>query len=177
VLCVKYLGLTIGQDLKWKNHVNNFSANKMRICAAISFENIGMDNFCFFSLSLVKKTKNCLWKSCLLTEQIWPPQAILVSDWSISKISSPLKPLSQMNWNLVGRSFYNDCSFRGGPSLDASYQDSVHLAKWFRGEDSFRNWPIRNKKCLWRPCLLTDQDELSNLLGIRLSVVHSIFTF
>ena len=29
MLCVKYLGLTIGQDLKWKNHVNNFSANKM----------------------------------------------------------------------------------------------------------------------------------------------------
>ena len=27
----------------------------------------------------------------------WPPQAILVSDWSISKKSFPLKPLSQMN--------------------------------------------------------------------------------
>jgi hypothetical protein len=31
----------------------------------------------------------------------WPPQAILVSDWLISKKSS-LKPLGQMNWNLVG---------------------------------------------------------------------------
>jgi hypothetical protein len=29
--------------------------------------------------------------------QTWPPQAILVSDWLISKNSSPLKPLSQMN--------------------------------------------------------------------------------
>jgi hypothetical protein len=27
----------------------------------------------------------------------------------------------------------------------------------------FRNEPIRNKNCLWRPCLLTDQDEISNL--------------
>jgi hypothetical protein len=27
----------------------------------------------------------------------WPPQAILVSDWLISKTSSPLKPLSQMS--------------------------------------------------------------------------------
>jgi hypothetical protein len=27
----------------------------------------------------------------------WPPQAILVFDWLISKKSSPLKPLSQMN--------------------------------------------------------------------------------
>jgi hypothetical protein len=30
------------------------------------------------------------------------PQAVLVSDWSISKKSSPLKPLGQMNRNLVG---------------------------------------------------------------------------
>jgi hypothetical protein len=29
--------------------------------------------------------------------QTWPPQAILVSDWLISKKSSPLKRLSQMN--------------------------------------------------------------------------------
>jgi hypothetical protein len=33
--------------------------------------------------------------------QTWPPQAILVSDWLISKKSS-LKLSSQMNRNLVG---------------------------------------------------------------------------
>ena len=33
----------------------------------------------------------------------------------------------------------------------------------FRGEDFFRNQPIRNKNCLWWPCLLTDQDKMSNL--------------
>ena len=27
----------------------------------------------------------------------------------------------------------------------------------------FSNQPIRNKICLWRPCLLTDRDKLSNL--------------
>jgi hypothetical protein len=31
----------------------------------------------------------------------WPPQAILVSEWLISKKSSPLKPHGQMNRNLV----------------------------------------------------------------------------
>ena len=31
------------------------------------------------------------------------------------------------------------------------------------GEDFFRNQPIRNKNCLWRPCLLTDRDEMSIL--------------
>ena len=37
-----------------------------------------------------------------IREQTWMPQAILVSDWLISKKSSPLKPLGQMNRNLVG---------------------------------------------------------------------------
>jgi hypothetical protein len=30
-------------------------------------------------------------------------------------------------------------------------------------EKFFRNEPIRNKNCLWRQCLLTDRDEMSNL--------------
>jgi hypothetical protein len=34
--------------------------------------------------------------------QTWPPQAILVSDWLISKKLSPLKSHGQMNRNLVG---------------------------------------------------------------------------
>ena len=34
--------------------------------------------------------------------QTWPPQTILVSDWLISKKSSPLKPHCQMNRNFVG---------------------------------------------------------------------------
>ena len=33
----------------------------------------------------------------------------------------------------------------------------------FRGEDFFRNQPIKNKNCLWRTCLLTDRDDISNL--------------
>ena len=37
-----------------------------------------------------------------MSKQTWPPHAILVSDWSISKKSSPLKLLSHMNRNLVG---------------------------------------------------------------------------
>jgi hypothetical protein len=29
-------------------------------------------------------------------------------------------------------------------------------------EKNLKNQPIRNKNCLWRPCLLTDRDEMSN---------------
>ena len=50
-----------------------------------------------------------------------------------------------------------------GYSKDASYQVSVHLAKRLQRRWFFRNQPIRNKNCLWRPCLLTDRDEMSNL--------------
>jgi hypothetical protein len=48
-----------------------------------------------------------------------------------------------------------------GPPIDASYQVSVHLAKRFQRGRFFRNQPIRNKNCLWWPCLLTDRDEMS----------------
>jgi hypothetical protein len=30
-------------------------------------------------------------------------------------------------------------------------------------ENNFKNQPIRNKNRLWRPCLLTDLDEMSKL--------------
>jgi hypothetical protein len=33
----------------------------------------------------------------------------------------------------------------------------------FRGEYFVRNQPIKNKNGLWRPCLLTDRDEINNL--------------
>jgi hypothetical protein len=46
------------------------------------------------------------------------------------------------------------------PSIDASYQVSVHLAMRFQRR-FFRNGPIRNKNCLWWPCLLMDWDEMS----------------
>jgi hypothetical protein len=48
------------------------------------------------------------------------------------------------------------------PSIYASYQVSYHLAKWFQRKSCFRNRPIRNKNCLWRPCLLTDRNGMSN---------------
>jgi hypothetical protein len=49
------------------------------------------------------------------------------------------------------------------PSIDTSYQVSVYLTKQLQRKRFFRNWPIRNKNCLWRPCLPTDQNEISNL--------------
>ena len=73
-----------------------------------------------------------------------------------------------------------------GHSIDDSYQVSVvamfanrsgqneqSLQRTFhrcflprfglRGEDFKKNWPIRNKNCLQRPCLLMDWDKMCNL--------------
>ena len=50
-----------------------------------------------------------------------------------------------------------------GPSIDTSYQVSIHLAKRFQRRRFFRNQPIRNKNGMWCPCLLTDRDEMNNL--------------
>ena len=44
-----------------------------------------------------------------------------------------------------------------GPSIDAFYQVSVQLAKKF-----FKNRPIRNKNCLWWPCLPMNLHEIIN---------------
>ena len=42
-------------------------------------------------------------------QQIWPPRAILVSDWLMLKKSSPLKLLGQMEPNLAGSIYVRSC--------------------------------------------------------------------
>jgi hypothetical protein len=49
------------------------------------------------------------------------------------------------------------------PSIDASYKVSGSFGQAVSGEKIFKNRPIRNKNCLWRPCLLMDRDEMSNI--------------
>jgi hypothetical protein len=49
------------------------------------------------------------------------------------------------------------------PSHGVRLLSSVIRLLFTFGEDFFINQPIRNKNCLWRPCLLTDRDEMSKL--------------
>ena len=42
-------------------------------------------------------------------------------------------------------------------------------------EKIFKNQPIRNKNCLWRPCLLMDRDEMSNLYrGLSIDASYQV---
>ena len=49
------------------------------------------------------------------------------------------------------------------PSIDTSYQISVHLAQRFQRTRFLEIGPIRNKNCVWQPYLLMDRDEMRNI--------------
>jgi hypothetical protein len=59
-----------------------------------------------------------------------------------------------------------------GPPIDASYQVSVHLAKRFQRRRFFRNQPIRNKNCLWWPCLLGSIYGRSSIKIAHFVLIH-----
>jgi hypothetical protein len=71
--------------------------------------------------------------------------------------SSLLKPFGQMNRNLVG-SIYGRSSIK----IAHCILQSVGTFGQAVSEKIKKNRPIRNKNCLWRPCLLTDWNEISN---------------
>ena len=48
------------------------------------------------------------------------------------------------------------------PFIYASYQVWLHLAKWCQRR-FFRNRPIGDNNCLWRPCFSTNRDKMNNL--------------
>ena len=76
---------------------------------------------------------------------------------NIHKLEAQWAEPGSLSFHSVLRKLYTESS------IYASYQVSVHLAKQFQRRRFFRNQPIRNKNCLWWPCLLMDQNEMSNL--------------
>jgi hypothetical protein len=124
------------------------------------------------------RNKNCLWWPCLLTD--WNEMCNLYRGPSIDasyQISIHLakqfqrrflknRPIRNKNclwWPCLLANRNKMSNLYRGPSKDAPYHVSIHLVKWFQRRRFFRYQPIRNKNCLWRPCLLTDRDEMSKL--------------
>jgi hypothetical protein len=75
----------------------------------------------------------------------------------------PIRNKNCLWWPCLLTDRYEISDLYRGPSIDASYQISVHLAKRFQRKIFKKNRPIRNKNCLWWPCLLTDRNQMSNL--------------
>jgi hypothetical protein len=50
-----------------------------------------------------------------------------------------------------------------GPSIDAFYQVSVQFLKRFQRRIFFLEIDQSEKNCLWRPCFITERNEMSNL--------------
>ena len=48
-----------------------------------------------------------------------------------------------------------------GPAIDAFLPSFSSFGLAVSEEKIFKNQLIRNKNCLWRPCLLMDRDEMS----------------
>ena len=81
----------------------------------------------------------------LIRYQTWPPYAILLSDWLISKKkSSPLKLLGQMNRNLVG-------SILGRSSIKFAHLVLIHLQTWLPQAILVSDWLISKEKSLLKP--------------------------
>ena len=78
--------------------------------------------------------KDCSFCPNPLTN-IWPPQAFLVSDWLISKKSSPLKPPGQMNQNLVG-------SILGRSSVKIAHLVPIRYQTWLPQVILVSDWLI-----------------------------------
>ena len=125
------------------------------------------------------RNKNCLWWPCLLTDRDKMSTLYRGHDIDASyQVSIHLakrfqrrrffrnQPIRNKNclwWPCLLTDRDKMSTLYRGHDIDASYQVSIHLAKRFQRRRFFRNQPIRNKNCLWWPCLLTDRDKMSTL--------------
>jgi hypothetical protein len=75
----------------------------------------------------------------------------------IIKLEAQLAEPVSLTYHSALRKFNTEPSIH----IDASYQVSDYLARQSQRR-FFRYRPIRNKNCLWWPCLLTDRDDMSN---------------
>jgi hypothetical protein len=105
---------------------------------------------CSFFRNQPIRNKNCLWRPCLLTYR--DVMSNLYRGHAIDASYQVLVHLAKLGRNHLSLVFYKECSFH--PNLLSNMAATDNSCFWLA---------IRNKNCLWLPCLLTDRDEMSNL--------------
>ena len=85
------------------------------------------------------------------------PMEIQVLAWSSHKLEAQWAEPVSITFHSALRKLNTE------PSIGASHKISLHFGKAVSEKKIFRNRPIRNKNCLWRPYLLMDRDEMSIL--------------
>jgi hypothetical protein len=90
--------------------------------------------------------------------QTWPTQAILVSDWLISKKSSPLKPHGQMNRNLVG-------SILGRSCIKVANLVPIRQQTWPPKAILVSDWLISKKSSSLKPLCQMNRNLIGSILG------------
>ena len=101
-------------------------------------------------------------------QQTWPPQVILVSDWLISKKSSPLKPFGQMNWNLVG-------SILGRFKINSAHLVPIRLQTWLTQAILVSDWLISKKLSPLKPLGQMNRNLVGSILGrSSIKIAHLI---
>ena len=90
--------------------------------------------------------------------QTWPPQEILVSDWLISKKLSPLKPLGQMNRNLVG-------SILGKSFIKFDTLVPIHWQTWPPKAILVSDWLISKKSSSLKLLCQMNRNLVGSILG------------
>ena len=96
----------------------------------------------YMYLTTFMKRKFKQWRSTI------PPISTLEAQWD--------EPVS-LTFHSALRKLYTE------PSMVLPTKFRFIWPSSFREEYFFRNRPIRNKNCLWWPCLLTDQKLMSHL--------------
>ena len=105
---------------------------------------------CFSELALCKSNSACWSRTKRISSS---------SHWKLTCYRHDIAA-KLLSWRALARSLTHSLthkSYLSFNSLGKSY------LSFNRGEDFLRNQPIRNKNCLWWPCLITDRDEMSTL--------------
>ena len=96
----------------------------------------------YWATHRTKREKNTIEKAKYMRNT--SPKKIKTKDWAIR---TPVSTEGELMWT---RDEMNNLS---------KFQ---FIWPYYLREEDFRNRPIRNKKFLWQPCLLTDRAEMNN---------------